>query len=110
MMEEEVFLLLFQAIEDIIENIYERDQWEDFLKRVVDGANPSFVMMGVSIQPHMQIHSVVLCPFARGIEEGDEAIRGVALQLKGMAHVCWFESSIFHCMQMQKQMKLSLRV
>ena len=30
MMEEEVSLLLFQTIEDIIENLDEREKWEDF--------------------------------------------------------------------------------
>ena len=109
MMEEEVSLLLFPTIVDTILNLDEREQWEDFLKRVVDGENPSFFMMGVRIQPHMQIHSAFLCPFVR-IEEGDEAIGGASLQLKGMAHVCWFGSPSYIAKQMQEHMKHSLRV
>ena len=33
MMEEEVSLLLFQTIEDIIENLDEREQWERFSEK-----------------------------------------------------------------------------
>ena len=58
MTEEEVSFLLFQTIEEIIENLDEREKWEDFLRGFVDGTNPSYSHEGCE---HSATHADPQC-------------------------------------------------
>ena len=73
MTEEEVSLLLFQTMEDIIENLDERENWEDFLRGFVDGTNPSYSHDGCEHSTtHTDPHRSLLPTFtARRMEEED---------------------------------------
>ena len=63
MMEEEVSLLLFQTIEEIIEDLDGRENLKKFSERGLWMKQALAILMkGVSIQPHMQIHSAVHFP------------------------------------------------
>ena len=75
MIEEEDSLLLFQTIEEIIENIdeVERENWGDFLRGFVNGANPIYDHIGCE---HSATHADPQCSLlptftARRMEEED---------------------------------------
>ena len=102
MTEDEVSLLIFQTMEGIIEDLeeIERENWRDFLRGFLDEASPIFDHVGCehsATHEDPQCNPLPTCTVGR-MEKGDEAIGGATLQLKGMAHDCWFEDSVsyFH--------------
>ena len=53
MKEEEVSLILFQTIEEITENLDERERWKIFLEGLLMRKILAIFHEGVGIQPHM---------------------------------------------------------